>query len=146
MMPDALDLISTLVVGSIFPVATTERARSMRSTFTSFSESILVGVRLNARTEKNAAPPTTERRARRIQARERFLGVAISSSHYLYPRRRGRWVCSVGGGGSACQSASELGLFFLRLAAPTPPAKGVSISFWPSLCPLFTKLSCSPPH
>src|ERR1035438_10528427 len=99
MMPDALDLISTLVVGSIFPVATTERARSMRSTFTSFSGSILVGVRLNARTEKNAAPPTTGRRARRIQARERFLGVAISSSHYLYPRRRGRWVCSVVGVG-----------------------------------------------
>ena len=40
-MPLALDLISTLVTGSIFPVATTERARSIRSTLTSFSASIL---------------------------------------------------------------------------------------------------------
>ena len=58
MIPLALDLISTCVVGWILPVATTERARSIRSTRASFSGSILAGVRLSARSEKKATPPT----------------------------------------------------------------------------------------
>src|SRR6266568_9664644 len=41
-MPLALDLISTLVMGSILPVATTLLARSPFSTFASFEGSILV--------------------------------------------------------------------------------------------------------
>src|ERR1017187_1188132 len=97
MIPEALDLISTLVVGSIFPVATTERARSMRSTFTSFSASIFGGVRLSNRTEKNAATPKTGTSASTNQPRERFFGLAISRSHYLYPRRKAPRLCSVVG-------------------------------------------------
>src|SRR6185312_4837314 len=41
-MPLALDFTSTLVMGSIFPVATTLCARSPRSTLPSFEGSILV--------------------------------------------------------------------------------------------------------
>src|SRR5574340_823654 len=67
MIPLALDLISTFVVGSIFPVATTERARSMRATFTSFSGSILGELRPMAFSETKAAPPSS--------------GTTISSTH-----------------------------------------------------------------
>src|SRR5438132_7656276 len=61
MIPEAFDLISTLLAASILPVATTERVRSVRSTLTSFSGSILVVPLLRALSEKNAAPLRTSR-------------------------------------------------------------------------------------
>src|ERR1019366_9748352 len=53
-MPLALDLISTLVMGSIFPVATTLFAKSPFSTLASFDGSILVPL-----LEAISAPATT---------------------------------------------------------------------------------------
>ena len=47
-MPLAFDLISTLVIGVIFPVATTLLARSPFSTLASFEGSILVPPRVAA--------------------------------------------------------------------------------------------------
>src|ERR1039458_3793593 len=79
MMPLALDLISTLVTGSILPVATTERARSMRSAFTSFSGSILGELRPMALRANSAAPPSRGTRRNKIHLSDRFLReVAIS--------------------------------------------------------------------
>ena len=43
MMPLAFDLISTFVIGSIFPVATTERASVPRSTVASRDSGMLAG-------------------------------------------------------------------------------------------------------
>ena len=77
MMPLALDLISTWVVGWILPVATTDRARSIRSTRASFSGSILAGVRLRARSEKNATPASIGMVARRIQRNGPFFLLAM---------------------------------------------------------------------
>src|ERR1039458_5614852 len=56
-MPLALDLTSTLVMGSILPVATTLFARSPRSTLASFEGSILVPV-----LDAISAPATTRTR------------------------------------------------------------------------------------
>src|SRR5689334_4006925 len=58
-MPLALDLISTLVMGSTLPVATTLLARSPRSTLASLVGSILVPPRVAAVT-----PSTMSTRAR----------------------------------------------------------------------------------
>ncbi len=77
MMPLALDLISTWVVGWIFPVATTERARSMRSTRASFSESILDGVRLRALKDRKATAARHGTSTATIQYTERFLRAAM---------------------------------------------------------------------
>jgi hypothetical protein len=55
MIPLAFALISTCVTGCTFPVATTERARSIRSAFAIFSGSILTGLLPIALREKNAA-------------------------------------------------------------------------------------------
>src|ERR1700678_739012 len=55
MIPLAFDFTSTCVTGCTFPVATTDLARSIRSTFAIFSGSILADFVPIALSEKNAA-------------------------------------------------------------------------------------------
>ena len=59
MMPFAFDLISTLVIGSTLPVATTERTIVPRSTVAILDGSIVVEAPLRA--EKPQMPATTIR-------------------------------------------------------------------------------------
>src|SRR5271166_6629535 len=59
-MPLALDLISTLVMGVTFPVATTLLARSPFSTFASLVGSILVPPRVAATATITSATTATE--------------------------------------------------------------------------------------
>src|SRR5215472_10996312 len=72
-MPLALLLISTWVTGWILPVATTDRARSMRSTLAIFSGSIFSGLLESALTETIAAPPSTIRTTAIQMKRLRFF-------------------------------------------------------------------------
>src|SRR3954464_8133731 len=76
-IPEAFDLISTLLAASILPVATTERVRSMRSAITSFSGSILVVPLLRALREKKAAPPNSRRHTSTHGHRLDFLWLTI---------------------------------------------------------------------
>src|SRR5262245_36360260 len=56
MMPLAFDLISTLVIGSTLPVATTDRTIVPRSTTATLDGSSVVDARLNV---ENPQPPTS---------------------------------------------------------------------------------------
>src|SRR5262249_52502738 len=88
MIPLAFDLISTLLAASIFPVATTDRVKLMRSTFDSFSGSILWGVRRRAFSEKYPPPPKMSRnRVTQIQRFE-LLRFAIELIRHYAGRAR----------------------------------------------------------
>src|SRR5688572_27999442 len=74
MMPFAFDLISTLVIGSILPVATTERTIEPRSTVASLDGSIVADAPLSV--EKPQAPTmarTTTTAAIRLNFRDFFI-------------------------------------------------------------------------
>src|ERR1017187_5218400 len=115
MMPLALDLISTLVTGSILPVATTERARSMRSAFTSFSGSILGEPRPIAFRVNSAAPPSRGTRRNKIHFSDRFLReVAILRAYRGYEQVRAIVPFSLARAG-ACRSA-----YITRTSAADP--------------------------
>ena len=77
-MPLAFDLISTLVMGSIFPVATTDRAIVPRSTVASLDSGIFAGP------PKYADPPhpiTARPRTATPPYTARFLDF-VMSTHY----------------------------------------------------------------
>src|SRR5580693_5373615 len=84
MIPLALLLISTWVTGSILPVATTDRARSRRSTLASFSGSILVGFLPMAFMPKKPPAPRIVR-VRTIQTI--FLRLRAAMALLLQPAR-----------------------------------------------------------
>src|SRR5688500_18691812 len=79
MMPFALDLISTLVIGSTLPVATTDRTIVPCSTVAIFDGSMLVDAPFSV--EKPQMPPTTTIIAA-TAIRMRFLDL------FMYPPRR----------------------------------------------------------
>src|SRR5688500_13944880 len=73
MMPFAFDLISTLVIGSILPVATTERTMAPRSTVT-ILEGSTAAAAPRVDTPHAAAPTTTMPAAPRVYLRDVFMG------------------------------------------------------------------------
>src|ERR1700704_831320 len=78
MMPLALDLISTLVMGSIFPVATTDRTIVPRSAVASFEASTPVDAPLSVPNPAAAAPTRTTRPMTMYQRfRDRLFPAAI---------------------------------------------------------------------
>src|SRR5712692_3346110 len=81
-MPLALDLISTLVMGSIFPVATTLLARSPFSTLASFEGSILVPLldAINTPVTTRARTPAAIELQIMIRLRRFFLPLPLPST------------------------------------------------------------------
>src|SRR6266849_7768687 len=81
-MPLALDFISTLVMGSIFPVATTLLARSPFSTLASFEGSILVPLldAINTPVTTRARTPAAIELQMMIRLRRFFLPLPLPST------------------------------------------------------------------
>src|SRR5688572_31053381 len=74
MMPFAFDLISTLVIGSILPVATTERTIEPRSTIASLDGSIVADAPLSVeKPQTPATARTTTTAAIRLNFRDFFI-------------------------------------------------------------------------
>src|SRR5262245_5315165 len=80
-MPFAFDLISTLVIGSMRPVATTERVMSPRSTVAIREASISFFGRDITVKPATTSPPTMRRRPRISQSLRDFLFAIYSPSY-----------------------------------------------------------------
>src|SRR5579864_3692422 len=92
-MPLAFDLISTLVMGSTLPVATTLLAKSPRSTLASFDGSILVPPRVSAITPMTAPSTTTTPTMIQIKRFRRFFFPLVLP--FTLPSRRKLGSCFI---------------------------------------------------
>jgi hypothetical protein len=95
MMPLAFDLISTLLIGSILPVATTDRTIVPRSTVASLEGSMAVDAPLSVeKPQMPAIARTTTAAAIRLNLRDFFMlepraghtGLLTSGTHEKLPR------------------------------------------------------------
>src|SRR5687768_8804946 len=78
MMPFAFDLISTLVMGSIFPVATTDRTIVPRSTATTLAASTVEAALFSVENAHSpATPASSAATAIRLTFLDFFIGVPV---------------------------------------------------------------------
>ncbi len=77
MMPFAFDLISTLVIGSTLPVATTDRRIVPRSTTASCAGSIAVEAPVSAEMPQTAPATIRTRAARKVRLRDFLIGTLV---------------------------------------------------------------------